>query len=183
MLKVLIFAGANGAGKTTIAKSVLEPDIRFINADDIQREEGLSDIDAGQKALNLIDISTSNRISFAFETTMAGLGLDKRLNRLKKLKYGIVIFYLFAHPKELLVERIKERIKKGGHPVPEKDIIRRYGRSLKNFWTKYRLYAEEWNIICNNELEAKTIAVGNRDRYQILDKHEFNVFEEVLNNV
>lgn len=183
MSKVLIFAGANGAGKTTFAKGILEPGMKFINADDIQREERLSDIDAGQKALSLIDLSIPRKGNFAFETTMAGLGLDKRLIRLKKLKYFIVIFYLFVYPKELLVERIKERLKKGGHPVPERDVIRRYRRSLQNFWGKYRLYAEEWNIICNNELEAKTIVVGNRDRFQILDKYEFNVFEEVLKNV
>lgn len=183
MPKVLIFAGANGSGKSTLANSILESDVEFVNADDIQRKEGLSDIEAGQKALKLIDLSISRKMNFAFETTMAGLGFGNRFERLKKAKYFIITYYLFVYPKELLVERIKERLKKGGHPVPVKDVIRRYKRSMQNFWTKYRFYANEWNIIGNNELEAKTIAVGNRDAFQILDKFEFNIFKEVLGSV
>lgn len=138
MAKVLIFAGANGSGKTTLANTVIGSAIKFINADEIKDNEKLSDLDAGKKALKEIDLSISKRIDFAFETTMSGLGLFKRVKRLKSRQYSIVIFYLFVYPVNLLVERIKERVKKGGHDVRRKDIVRRYYRSTYNFWSLYK---------------------------------------------
>lgn len=182
MPKVLIFAGANGSGKTTLANSILEPGLKFINADDIQGEGQLSDIDAGKEALKMIDLSISKRKDFALETTMAGLGLRKRFEHLKQAKYLIIIYYLFVHPVDLLVERIKERLKRGGHPVSEKDVIRRYPRSLRNFWTQYRLCADEWNIVNNNEVEARNIVIGKKKDFQVLDNAEFDIFKEVLKN-
>lgn len=55
MPKVIIFAGANGSGKTTLANTLIEPRLKFINADYIKDTEKLSDVDAGKKALRLID--------------------------------------------------------------------------------------------------------------------------------
>ena len=180
MPKVLIFAGANGSGKTTLASTVVEPLILFINADEIKIEEKLSDREAGEKALLEIDQCISKNINFSFETTMAGAGLLKRLKRLKNKGYTIVIFYLFAYPIKLLDDRIKERIKKGGHAVEYKDIVRRYYRSVKNFWGIYKRYADEWAIINNNEFQYKNIVVGNKEIFQIIDESEFGKFKEVL---
>ncbi|MEK6728385.1 MAG: hypothetical protein AABY28_06985, partial [Candidatus Omnitrophota bacterium] len=108
MSKVLIFAGANGSGKTTFANGIIEPGFIFINADDIKKDKKLSYIDAGKESLCLIDEAIKNNTDFSFETTMSGMGLYKRFERLKKEKYHITIFYLFAYPIELLIERIKE---------------------------------------------------------------------------
>ena len=182
MPKVLIFAGANGSGKTTFASSIIEPNIRFINADEIEKEEGISYLEASKKSLHLIDDSILKGIDFSFETTMSGKGLLKRFTLLKNGDYDIVIFYLFVYPIDLLVERIKERVKKGGHMVSDRDVIRRYYRSICNFWKKYRFYANEWNIVNNNELEPKGIVIGGKKDFKIIDNLEFNVFKEALKN-
>src|SRR3989338_10200276 len=121
MSKVLIFAGANGSGKTTFAKSILEPGFIFINADDIKKEKNLSYLEAGKESLRLIDNSIAKNKDFSFETTMSGIGLSKRFENLKKEKYHTAIFYLFAYPINLLLERIRERVKKGGHMVSDED--------------------------------------------------------------
>ena len=109
MPNVMIFAGANGSGKTTLAHTVLEANAYFINADEIREKGKLSYLDAGERALNEIDQHIGKGETFAFETTMSGLGLEKRLRRLREKGYAIQIFYLFAHPLDLLKERIKER--------------------------------------------------------------------------
>lgn len=180
MAKVLIFAGANGSGKTTLASTVIGSATKFINADEIKDKEKLSDLDAGKKALKEIDLCVSKGINFAFETTMSGLGLFKRIKRLKNKQYFIVIFYLFVYPIDLLVERIKERVKKGGHYVSHKDIVRRYYRSTYNFWSIYKNYADEWAIINNNEFQYKNIVVGNKNKFQTFDEEEHKIFKEVL---
>jgi len=182
MSKVLIFAGANGSGKTTFANSILKPGIQFINADDIKKEKGLSYLEAGKESLRLIDMAISKRIEFSFETTMAGIGLYKRFERLKKEKYNIAIFYLFAYPVDLLLERIRERVKKGGHMVADEDVIRRYHRSVYNFWNKYRFYASKWNIMNNNQLESEMIAVGSNGNFNVINDAEFNIFKEAVNH-
>lgn len=180
MPKVLIFAGANGSGKTTFAKSILEPGFIFINADDIKKKKNLSYVEAGKESLCLIDNSITEDKDFSFETTMSGIGLSKKFENLKKEKYHTVIFYLFAYPVELLIERIKERVKKGGHMVANEDVIRRYYRSAYNFWNKYRFYASKWSIINNNQLESENIAVGSNGNFDIINKREFNIFKEAL---
>ena len=182
MAKVLIFAGANGSGKTTLANTVVEKGARFINADEIKDRENLSYIDAGKKALNEIDRSCEDNATFSFETTMSGVGLLKRLKRLKNKGYTIVMFYLFAYPLKLLSDRITERVKKGGHFVEYKDIERRYYRSVRNFWNVYKGYADEWAIINNNEFQYKNIAVGNKETFQVIDENEFGKFREVLDH-
>ena len=80
--KVLIIAGPNGAGKTTFARSFLPAEAnvpRFVNADLIAA--GLAPfapetaaIRAGRLMLEEIDLSARRGESFAFETTLAGLG-------------------------------------------------------------------------------------------------------------
>ncbi|MCG8431162.1 MAG: hypothetical protein MJA29_08305 [Candidatus Omnitrophica bacterium] len=84
MAKVLIFAGASG--KTTLARKVVSRAMPFVNADDIQKEEKLSNIAAGQKALFMIDRYVGKGADFAFETTMSGRKLLERFDHLKKNK-------------------------------------------------------------------------------------------------
>jgi len=181
MPKVIIFAGANGSGKTTLANTLIEPRLKFINADYIKDTEKLSDVDAGKKALRLIDEYISKGLDFSFETTMSGMGLLKRFKNLQSKKYSISIFYLFVCPVALLTERIKERIKKGGHPVAEVAIVRRYYRSAVNFWNIYKSIAEEWIIINNSEFKYKHVAIGHGNSFIIIDRGEFDKFKEVLN--
>ena len=107
---------------------------------------------------------------------------DRVLENLKKEKYNVTIFYLFAYPIELLIERIKERAKKGGHMVSDEDVIRRYYRSACNFWNKYRFYASEWTIINNNQLDSEGIAVGSNGNFNIINDAEFSIFKEAVNH-
>ena len=180
MAKVLIFAGANGSGKTTLARQYVPRGMPFVNADEIQAKERLSDIDAGLKSLRRIDNYIQKRADFAFETTMSGRRLLQRFEQLKKRKYYILIYYLFVHPIALLSDRIRERVKKGGHDVAEKDIVRRYYRSVGHFWYTYRFYADEWVIYNNNNVEYKDLVFGHRDFLQVRDETEFVKFKEVL---
>ncbi|MCX5700852.1 MAG: AAA family ATPase [Candidatus Omnitrophica bacterium] len=182
MPKVIIFAGANGSGKTTLAKSVLDKGAVFINADGIRDKERISPLSAGKKSLFLIQEHIRAGDNFSFETTMSGLTLVNNFRLLKKQEYAIVIFYLFVHPVELLIERIKERVKKGGHEVLPEDVIRRYYRSANNFWNLYRQFSNEWAIINNNESRYRNISVGDKNIFQVVDNQEFSIFEEVTKN-
>ncbi|MCX5695153.1 MAG: zeta toxin family protein [Candidatus Omnitrophica bacterium] len=183
MPKVIIFAGANGTGKSTLANSALEKSTIFINADAIKDRENKSSIESGKKALLLIESCINKEKDFSFETTMSGLTLLSNFKLFKKAEYHIIVFYLFVYPVELLVERIKERVKKGGHDVGLEDIVRRYYRSAHHFWNIYKSYSSEWAIINNNESRYRNIAVGDKDKFEIIDDQEFLIFQEVAKNV
>src|SRR5476651_2479567 len=100
--RCIIIAGPNGAGKTTFAREFLPKDagiIHFVNADLIA--SGLSPLDpplaalaAGRIFLSELDRLARAKASFAFETTMSGLGHLSRLRRMKAAGYRIEIIFL-----------------------------------------------------------------------------------------
>jgi predicted ABC-type ATPase len=141
-----IIAGPNGAGKTTFATEFLPlyANCRnFINADLIAR--GLSPFDpdagllrAGRTVLERIAEFTKARTDFAFETTLAGRAYVPLLRRVKKAGFRLHMFYLWIPSPELALLRIRDRVESGGHNVPERDVRRRFGRTLSNLFTLYR---------------------------------------------
>jgi predicted ABC-type ATPase len=141
-----VIAGPNGAGKTTFATEFLPlyANCRnFINADLIAR--GLSPFDpaagllrAGRTVLERIAEFTEARTDFAFETTLSGRAYVSLLHRVKRSGFRLHMFYLWIPNSELALLRIHDRVESGGHDVPERDVRRRFIRSLKNLFALYR---------------------------------------------
>lgn len=141
-----IIAGPNGAGKTTFATEFLPlyANCRnFINADLIAR--GLSPFDpdagmfrAGRTVLERIAEFTEARTEFAFETTLSGRSYVPLLRGVRKSGFRLHMFYLWILGPELALMRIRDRVASGGHSVPERDVRRRFGRTLGNLFTLYR---------------------------------------------
>ena len=60
------------------------------------------------------------------------------------------------------MQRVAERVRNGGHGVPEPTIRRRYGRSLGNFFNIYRPIADSWLMLDNSLVDVpRPIAWGN----------------------
>lgn len=147
-----MFAGPNGAGKTTAAEVWLpELDVAdFINADIIARDLGLPFTGvgarrAGRLALKRIDDLRKGRVDFAFETTLAGGGMEKRLLKLVSAGYALSVLYLALPSADHAVKRVQQRAARGGHPVPETDVRRRFASSRANFLRLRHLFAG-WRV-------------------------------------
>lgn len=152
---VYLFAGSNGAGKTTFARAYLTTAFstppRFLNADEIAR--GLSPLDpyavalkAGKLLLSEIESCFREKKSFALESTLSGVAQAGILKRAKSLGYRIEIFYLWIPSVSVAIRRIEQRVKKGGHHIPNGDVERRYRRSLPNFVQIYAPLADLWQV-------------------------------------
>jgi predicted ABC-type ATPase len=149
--RVVIFAGANGAGKSTHAEPILKTlgVSTFVNADYIAR--GLSGLntetvnfEAGRIMLKRLHDLANAKEDFAFESTLSSRTFAFFLSKLKSEGYSIAIFYFTLSDARLAYRRVRHRVKLGGHDIPQKTITRRFYRSLSNFFKLYQPLADEW---------------------------------------
>ncbi len=137
-----IVSGPNGAGKSTFARSYILNYIKdgnYLNADDIAKSlcpEAPSKVQAraGKIFLEELDRHIEQREDFAFETTLAGSGFLPKIRRWRENNWNVVLYYLYIPSAIFSLQRVKERVSRGGHDIPEKDIFRRYPRSLSNLF-------------------------------------------------
>jgi predicted ABC-type ATPase len=158
MPHVIIIAGPNGAGKTTAAPALLNKELEvkhFVNADTIA--SGLSAyapekaaIQAGRAMLERMRFLASENENFAFETTLASRSFAPWLAKLKKNGYSFHLTFLLLDSADLAVSRVAERVKMGGHFVPEEVIKRRYQAGLRNFFGLYAPIANSWQMYDNS---------------------------------
>jgi len=166
---VVILAGANGAGKTTAAPLLLKGTLgvkEFVNADVIA--QGLSGfaperaaMAAGRAMLARIRELARQRASFAFETTLASRSFAPWIEDLKGRGYQFHLVFLWLPSADFAVERVRDRVRLGGHDVPEETIRRRYNRGLWNFFALYQPLATTWRMYDNSRwMRPKLIASG-----------------------
>jgi len=178
-----IIAGPNGAGKTTFARKFL-PDyakcLEFVNVDLIA--SGISPFDperaalrAGRIMLGQIHSLAERGADFGFETTLSGRTYVKLLQEMKEKGYLIHTFFLWISDVELALERIRLRVRNGGHHIPEAIVRRRFGRSLPNFLRVYKPLADSWTIFDNSGDVPKLIAIEEAGKIEILDPDLFNI--------
>ena len=144
--KIIIIAGPNGAGKTTFARSFLPQEAqcpRFINADLIAA--GLSPfapetaaIKAGRLMLEEVAACVGRGESFAFETTLSGLGYLRHIDQWHAQGYRVDLYFLALPSAEAAVARVAERVSQGGHDIPEPVIRRRFVTGRRNFDQHYK---------------------------------------------
>ncbi len=143
--KLYVLAGPNGSGKTTFAEKFLPhyaDCFEFINADLIAK--GLSPfqpskvaIKAGKILLDQIADCFRRKTNFAFETMLSGKSYLHLFQQLKSQGYELHLFFLWLPTVQLALARIADRVSKGGHNIPERDVRRRFTRGLKNLLNIY----------------------------------------------
>jgi len=181
--KIYVIGGANGAGKTTAAM-ILLPDFlglnEFVNADEIAR--GLSplnpsgaDVAAGRIMLERMnDLITSGQ-SFAYETTCSGLTHARMIERAKQKGYEVNLLFLWVPNADLSIERVRNRVRMGGHNIPESVIKTRYLKGIKNL---IHLYLP----LCNNTMvyDARGFIDGHATVIASKSGNSYNIFKEKL---
>ena len=164
-----IIAGPNGAGKTTFALRYL-PQIagcrNFVNADLIAY--GLSPFDslsaqyeAGRLFLREVYANIDKRADFAFESTLAGRSQISLLKKLRQDGWRIVLFFLWIPDAAFSKSRIRERVKHGGHNIPDDTIYRRFPRIMHNLVKIYIPLCDK--VVCYDNSESEPVLVFEQD--------------------
>ena len=133
---LVMLAGPNGAGKSTLYETRIAPSLvaPFINADIIQRDE-LNDgnMNAAYEAAQIaaarrVDCLEQGR-SFVTETVFSHPSKLDLIQEGRARGFRIALFHICVEHPDLSVARVNERVKEGGHPVPEEKIRHRYDRN------------------------------------------------------
>jgi len=171
--KLIILAGPNGAGKSTLAPFLLRDTLgitEYVNADTLAsglsafRPESVA-MQAGRIMLRRLHELAAQRANFAFETTLASRSYAAWLNRLRRDGYSVHLLFLWLQSPDVAIGRVKERVRMGGHDVPEEVIRRRYHRGIYNFFEIYSPLADTWMVYDNSvAVEPQLIVRGKGER-------------------
>jgi predicted ABC-type ATPase len=182
--ELVIIGGPNGSGKTTFTHSYLamHPMV-CLNADDIAKElnpedMGKASVSAGKVFFTQLKEYKKKGLSILIESTLSGSYLNKMIPEFHKDGYEVILVYVFLYSPNVCIERIKERVLKGGNHVPDKDVVRRYYRSKENFWLNYKNLADKWFLVYNSENKFIEIALGIKNQFYIKNKDYFYKFVE-----
>ena len=179
----MILGGCNGAGKSTSAVTLVPPDIPFLNADELAKV--LPDIQgkhvlAGRQWLDQWEQMAASHRDFAIETTLSSRTLAGRIREVQAIGYRVQIIYFWLPNADLAVERVAERVRNGGHDIPEDVIRRRHQRGWQNFLELYRPLADTWSVH-NNETPGQPILIAlsnSKDDFEIINAPQWAIFEE-----
>ncbi len=186
MPSLYIIAGCNGAGKTTASNTIL-PDIlncrEFVNADYIA--SGLSPyqpeaaaIAAGRIMLKRINDLLNQNKTFAIETTLSSKTLANTIKTAKSFNYNVILLYFWLNSVGLAIQRIKERVRKGGHSISDDIVERRYYRGLKNLFDVFLPLVDKFIIFDNSGNKAIKISETDVKGKQII--YNFEKMNELM---
>ncbi|MCY3829751.1 MAG: hypothetical protein OXF89_11500 [Rhodospirillaceae bacterium] len=133
MPNLLVVAGPNGCGKSTLTRMSAFKGLEIIDPDAIARSIVSGDpVQAGRKALRRRRDALAAGRSHLVETTLAGSGILRHMTAARRKGYRIVLHYVSVAAPDRALDRIRNRVALGGHDIPEADVRRRFARSHTN---------------------------------------------------
>lgn len=180
-----IIGGANGAGKTTAAMTLLPQYLdvyEFVNADEIARglnplKPDSANLMAGRVMIERVHGLIESKANFAFETTCAGHHHAETIKQAKAAGYVTTLIFLWLPSADMAVQRVRSRVRQGGHNIPEPTIRRRYAAGLANLTKLFLPLVDEAVIYDNttaNQSDLRKIAEKNEHGLIIFDQPLWN---------
>lgn len=147
-----IIGGVNGTGKSSLTGSLKaeRTDLGIvIDPDKITADMGGDEYEGGKKAVELIERFMAGGVTFTQESTLSG-GYPKRLaKRAKESGYYVRLYYVGLDSVEDSRQRIHNRVARGGHNIPAKDVERRFSTRFADVF-KILPYCDEAKFFDNN---------------------------------
>ena len=166
-----VVIGGNGAGKTTWARS--HKDLlpkKFFNADSLAEALGDANFPENQReARVMVDQKIQSSLhagrSFGFESTYSGRSRPSVVREAKDRGYTTEAVFIGTESHDVNIERVRKRVKDGGHDIPVEEIKRRWKATFQNL-------RKTWNaldvihILDNTGTGPRLIARKYQDRVE-----------------
>ena len=143
---IFVLAGCNGAGKSSIGgAALLKSGVRFYNPDEAARKIVAANAHlnpppttvevnavAWSQGRTLLERAIDRHLDFAFETTLGGQTMTELLERAAEEGLAVHVWFAGLESAELHIERVRQRVARGGHDIPREKIVERYDSGRKN---------------------------------------------------
>lgn len=179
---LIVIAGPNGSGKTSVTSQILEhkwiEDSIYINPDIVAQEKygDWNSIDAIKQSIiyceNLREECLKNKTSLIFETVLSRVDKVDYIARAKEAGFFIRLFFVCTESPTINAARIAQRVMEGGHDVPIPKIISRYKNSIFNCCIASKI--ADRTYIYDNSAENKTV----RLLFRLTDGKLYKQYEE-----
>jgi predicted ABC-type ATPase len=140
--RIYVLAGTNGAGKSSIGGEAFRAaGVEFFNPDEAARRIAAARLDLAPPEANsaawhqgrrLLERAIAEGLDFAFETTLGGETMTQLLERAAAAGFEVRVWYVGLATPALHLARVRLRVAKGGHDIPEADVRRRFDQSRLN---------------------------------------------------
>ena len=137
-----VLAGVNGAGKSSVAGATFRAQgSDYFNPDEAARRLMQADRKLGQTEANglawqqgrrLLERAIAEGLDYAFETTLGAHTIPRLLGEAAAAGAAVRVWFTGLATPELHVARVRSRVARGGHDIPEDVIRRRYVHSRMN---------------------------------------------------
>jgi len=155
-----ILGGPNGSGKSSLYR-VIEPPGEFVNADVVARSidpvapEAVS-LAAGRAVIERLNELVEARRNFVYETTLSSHQAISLMRRTRKAGFQVALVFVALDSADLNVARVGDRVRKGGHAIPETVVRRRYDIALARLTQAIPL-AHETAVFDNSEAMTRLL--------------------------
>ncbi|MCQ2186087.1 MAG: zeta toxin family protein [Bacteroidales bacterium] len=176
MPRVYMMSGCNGSGKATCSYSLL-PELlecrQFVNSDEFAKalspfNPGAASIKAGRLMMRKVMYLMARNQTFSIETTLATRALVKIVQRAQARGYEVTILYFWLSSPQKAIERVRSRVRAGGHDIPEEVIKRRYYMGLDYLFNYYIPVCDHWILADNSKPPFRVLAQGNKGEEPII---------------
>ena len=164
-----LVAGPNGSGKSTLTAAIAFDRVTtLVDPDAIARQLDAAQpsrvaLAAARQAILRCRSLLAAGDSFILESTLAGNGAISLMRDAKQAGYRTLLIYVALADPELHIERVRLRVSRGGHDIPDSDIRRRYWRSLSRAPLAMRL-ADETLVLDNSGMEPVRVLMLRHGR-------------------
>ena len=136
-------------------------------------------IEAGRLMHSKIKELLARNVDFAIETTLATRSYFHLIEKAHQLSYKVTLLFLWLRLPEQAMERVAERVSKGGHNIPRDTIEKRYFKGIDNLFHIYMPIVDTWILVNNSETPRSVVALGGINQELVIKNSSvFNKIEE-----